>query len=103
MSVYINFVSRHLSSGVVLSYTLFLGIICGSVKSTFINNLGLLMCMSHLLTKSKYILGLECPRHFWMMFNQKEKARKPTMTEEFRFKEGEKIGELARTLFADGI
>ncbi len=59
--------------------------------------------MNQILTKSKYILGLECPRHLWITFNQPEKIRQVTLAEEFKFREGDKVGQLAKTLFSDGI
>ena len=59
--------------------------------------------MNQVLTKSKYILGLECPRHLWITFNQPEKIRKVTLAEEFKFREGNRVGQLAKTLFLDGI
>lgn len=59
--------------------------------------------MNQTLTKSKYILGLECSLHLWMTFNHPEKIRKPNLAEEFRMKQGIKVGELARTLFPNGI
>src|SRR3989344_4371496 len=59
--------------------------------------------MNPILTKSKYILGLECPRHLWITFNHPEKIRKVTLAEEFKFSEGDKVGQLAKTLFSDGI
>ena len=59
--------------------------------------------MNPVLTKSKYILGLECPRHLWITFNHPEKIRQATLAEEFRFGEGDKVGQLAKTLFSDGI
>ena len=59
--------------------------------------------MKQILTKSKYILGLECPKHLWITFNQPEKIRKVMLAEEFKFREGEKVGDLAKTLFSDGI
>ncbi len=59
--------------------------------------------MNPVLTKSKYMLGLECPRHLWITFNQPEKIRKVTLAEEFKFNEGDKVGQLAKTLFSDGI
>ena len=59
--------------------------------------------MNLILTKSKYILGLECPRHLWITFNHPEKIRKVTLAEEFKFSEGYKVGQLAKTLFSDGI
>ena len=59
--------------------------------------------MDNILTKSKYLIGLECPRYLWITFNQPEKIRKPTLAEEFKFKEGDKVGELAKKLFPHGI
>src|SRR3990167_6510482 len=59
--------------------------------------------MNPILTKSKYLLGLECPRHLWITFNQPEKIRKVTLAEEFKFSQGDKVGKLAKTLFSGGI
>ncbi|MEK6857531.1 MAG: DUF2779 domain-containing protein [Nanoarchaeota archaeon] len=59
--------------------------------------------MTKLLTKSKYLIGLECLRHLWVHFNAPEKVRKPSVADEFRFKEGNKVGELAKKLFPGGI
>ncbi len=59
--------------------------------------------MNPILTKSKYILGLECPKHLWITLNQPEKIKKVSVAEEFRFREGNKVGEFAKTLFSDGI
>lgn len=57
----------------------------------------------NLLTKSKYLSGLECPRNVWIGFNEPEKIRKLTIAEEFKISEGIKIGEMAKKLFPDGI
>jgi len=56
-----------------------------------------------ILTKSKYIIGLECQRYLWIVFNQPEKIRKTTVADEFKFKEGDKVGEFAKKLFPEGI
>jgi len=61
------------------------------------------MATPKLLTKSKYLLGLECPQYFWMSVHEPEIIRKATTAEEFRFEQGDKVGELAKTLFSDGI
>jgi len=55
------------------------------------------------LTKSNYLVGLECPRYLWVVFNQPEKIRKATIAEEFKFKEGDKVGQMAKKLFPEGI
>ena len=59
--------------------------------------------MNPILTKSNYLVGLECPRHLWIFFNQPEKIRKVTLAEEFKFKEGDKVGQMAKMLFPEGI
>lgn len=56
-----------------------------------------------LLTKSKYLIGLQCPRYLWTIFHNPDKIPKATVAEEFKFKEGEKVGELATKLFPEGI
>ena len=61
------------------------------------------MVKNLVLTKSKYLIGLECPKYLWTLFNQQEKIRKPTLAEEFKFKEGDKVGELAKKIFPHGI
>ena len=59
--------------------------------------------MRQILSKSNYLSGLECPKYFWIIFNQPEKRRKKTLAEEYRLKEGEKIGEIAKKLFPNGV
>ena len=54
------------------------------------------------LTKSKYLIGLQCPRYLWVVFNQPEKIRKVTISEEFKFDQGDKVGQMAKKLFPEG-
>jgi len=56
-----------------------------------------------LLTKSKYLIGLQCPKYLWTVFNAPESIPKATVSEEFKFKQGEETGELAKKLFPEGI
>ena len=55
------------------------------------------------LTKSDYLIGFGIPRYLWVVFNQPEKIRKATITGEFKFKEGDKVGQMAKKLFPEGI
>ncbi len=55
------------------------------------------------LTKSNYLIALECPRFLWNKQHHPEKIRKPSIAEEFRFKDGEKTGIEAQKLFSNGI
>ncbi len=58
---------------------------------------------NQLLTKSKYLIGLECPKYLWLVFNDSAQIKK-VETEQLRlFEEGKKVGELAKKLFPDGI
>tara|TARA_Y100000310_G_C20685629_1_gene818752 strand:+ start:1557 stop:3068 length:1512 start_codon:yes stop_codon:yes gene_type:complete len=56
-----------------------------------------------LLTKSKYLIGLQCPRYFWTAIHQKESIPEPDACAQFRFDEGTKIGELATKFYQEGI
>ena len=60
-------------------------------------------CLMKLLSKSKYLIGLQCPRHLWIAFNAKEKLPEIDASVQHRFDEGNKIGELAKKLFPGGI
>src|SRR3989338_2926568 len=56
-----------------------------------------------ILTKSDYLIALECPRFLWTKIHHPEKIRKPTIAEEFKFKDGERVGIEAQKLFPNGI
>ncbi len=56
-----------------------------------------------LLSKSKYLNGLQCPRYLWPHFNDKNKIPQPDASTQHVFDEGHRIGELAKQLFPNGI
>ena len=56
-----------------------------------------------LLTKSKYIAGLACPRYLWALVNDKEKVPEPDVAAMFYMDQGNKIGRLATKFFPEGI
>jgi hypothetical protein len=56
-----------------------------------------------LLTKSKYLFGLQCPKYLWVVFNDPDRIPKPDASTQHRFDEGHLVGELAKKLFSDGI
>lgn len=56
-----------------------------------------------LLTKSKYLAGLACPRYLWALVNDKEKVPEPDVAALFYMDQGNKTGRLATKLFPDGI
>jgi hypothetical protein len=59
--------------------------------------------MKQLLTKSKYLLGLQCPGLLWVAINDKKKIPEPDISALHKFKVGTLVGELATTRFVDGI
>lgn len=56
-----------------------------------------------LLSKTKYVEGLQCPKLLWYEYNRRELIPPPDPARQAIFDEGIKIGELARALFPDGI
>lgn len=56
-----------------------------------------------MLTKSNYLIGLQCPKLLWITKNDKERIPKPTEIEQKKFDEGTLIGELATKIFPEGI
>src|SRR3989344_1068817 len=55
------------------------------------------------LTKSRYVSGLNCSKAIWLMFNRPEELPEIDEATQHRFNEGHKVGELAKSLFPDGI
>lgn len=55
-----------------------------------------------LLTKSKYMAGLSCPKYLWMMFHDMDKIPEKDMATEYVIQQGHIIGQLAKKLFPDG-
>ncbi|MBT7567826.1 DUF2779 domain-containing protein [archaeon] len=58
--------------------------------------------MPKLLTKSNYLLGLQCPRLLWVAKNDKERIPEPDYSAKHNFKMGDIIGVLATKVFPNG-
>jgi hypothetical protein len=58
---------------------------------------------SIILTKSNYLLGIQCPKFLWITKNDKERIPEPNEIEQKKFDDGTLVGELATTLFEGGI
>ncbi|MBI2572830.1 DUF2779 domain-containing protein [Candidatus Woesearchaeota archaeon] len=56
-----------------------------------------------LLTKSKYIVGLSCPRYLWMMFHDLDKIPENDAATQYIIDQGKAIGKLAKKLYPNGI
>lgn len=61
------------------------------------------MKKSPLLTKSKYLNGLQCPRLIWVQINDPGKLPETDPVTQHIFDQGHLVGELAKKLFPDGI
>jgi hypothetical protein len=61
--------------------------------------------MTHqkLLTKSKYLVGLQCYKYLWIIFNKPGLIPEADAGLQFRFDQGHLVGELAKRLFPGGI
>ncbi|MBD3309772.1 hypothetical protein GF351_00985 [Candidatus Woesearchaeota archaeon] len=53
------------------------------------------------LTKSKYLTGLQCPKYLWIVFHEKEAIPQASLADEFKSKEIEKVGQLPKKLFPE--
>lgn len=56
-----------------------------------------------LLSKSKYLNGIQCPRLLWIAVNDKGRMPEVDEAQQKLFDEGHVVGELAKKLFPDGI
>lgn len=63
---------------------------CGNVKKP-------------MLSKTKYLNGMQCYKYLWLLFNDPKKITPPDAATQYIFDEGHRIGELAKQLFPNGI
>ena len=56
-----------------------------------------------LLSKSKYMSGLQCRKYLWFIFNDPTKVAEPDAGTQYSFDQGHQLGELAKKLFPNGI
>ena len=56
-----------------------------------------------LLTKSKYLLFLQCPKLLWTKFNDPDLFPETDEATQHIFDQGSLVGSLATSLFPDGI
>jgi predicted RecB family nuclease len=55
------------------------------------------------LSKSKYVVGLQCPRRLWLSCHEPDLGTPPTVSLQAVLDQGVEIGRRARELFADGV
>jgi hypothetical protein len=58
---------------------------------------------SKLLSKSKYLNGLQCPKYLWTVVHEPERIPAPDAGTQYRFDQGHLVGDLAKKLYPDGI
>ena len=56
-----------------------------------------------LLSKLKYMTGLQCPRLIWIQFHEPAKIPETDPGTQYIFDQGHLVGELAKKLFPEGI
>jgi len=59
--------------------------------------------MDYILTKTKYISGLQCPKRLWLEVNDPEKATPPSIYQEHLFELGREVNTYSRRLYPDGV
>lgn len=59
--------------------------------------------MSSLLTKSKYLIGLQCSKYLWIQANEPDNIPQPDIVSQHIFDQGELVSNLAKKLYPDGI
>lgn len=56
-----------------------------------------------LLSKSKYLLGLQCPKLLWYVFNRPDLVPEPDESTQAVFDQGHEVGDWAKKLFPGGV
>lgn len=57
----------------------------------------------HILSKSTFLRGLQCPKSLFLYKNSIQLRDKPSLEQSAIFSRGNNVGVLARSLFPDGI
>ncbi len=56
-----------------------------------------------IISKSKYLAGLQCLKYFWYQVNAREEIPQPDFVNQFIFNQGIQVGEYAKKLYPGGI
>ena len=56
-----------------------------------------------MLTKSNYLLGLQCPNLLWVAKNDKTRIPEPDVLTQEKFKIGDLVGKMATSIFENGV
>ena len=58
---------------------------------------------SKLLTKSRYLSGLQCFKYLWVSVHDAKRLPEYDTATLYRFDQGKQVGELAKELYPDGV
>ena len=61
------------------------------------------MFIKKVISKSKFLNGLQCLKYLWYSVNSKESIPEPDETTQYIFNQGHLVGQYAKKLFPDGI
>src|SRR4030042_5052888 len=61
------------------------------------------MDKNKIISKSKYVAGLQCLKYLWYLINDPEAIPPFDEVTQFRFQQGHDVGNLAKSLFPGGI
>jgi len=56
-----------------------------------------------IISKSKYLVGLQCLKYLWFLVNRRESIPEPDAVTQYIFDQGHLVGEYAKKLFPGGI
>src|SRR5680860_1636790 len=59
--------------------------------------------MDKIISKSKYVAGLQCLKYIWYLKNDPDAIPPYDEIAQFRFQQGHDVGNLAKSLFPEGI
>jgi hypothetical protein len=59
--------------------------------------------MPPLLSKSKYLTGLQCPKYLWLQIHESERIPEVDAATQYIFDQGHLVGEYAKKLFPGGV
>ena len=56
-----------------------------------------------IISKSKYMAGLQCPKYLWFKVNAREEIPHPGFVSTYIFKQGIQVGEYAKKSYPGGV
>ena len=59
--------------------------------------------MGAFLSKSKYLIGLQCPKLLWYHYNAQDRVPEPDEATQAIFDTGHHVGDLAKLRYPDGV